>query len=289
MVHQIECNIVAGKFTYDQIEEAREIYKNWLDPGREPREKIQKDIKDKLFLPKLKNWFLLIFIPWLIIFYFKNLGLGLIYLWLRWEREYKTFKIRNPLSFAISAILYPYIIVSLVVKWFKRLEKRTSFEAELRSREEKLFRLFSKDEMTEIKKLAEKLTKKEWQNYLSGLGLEKKHSFASALLVTLILSLFSGNIFFLLANDLALNKDVSGRDSRQIIIVNDISPPNSPNLTQNNQTSDIFDSFIEENPIFILMDYQKKILRKILEIFFVIFVLTKKIEKIPLVNVVYSS
>lgn len=279
LVHKMHVNICAGYFSNYQVEVAREKYEKHIDPIRPGREEVKKKIDEGTFWSDLGNLILLIFLPWFWAFYLKNFFLGLFYLCTRWEKEYNTFKIKNPFSFCIAVLLYPYVIGRLFVGWLKKSGKYLTLEANLRMRKEKFFSLLSENEVLKIRKFVKNnLSQKDWQLYLNGQGLVVRRSFAQALLATLLLSVFSATIFKLSAQTLS-----TGISTDYQIEVEAKTNDFPSFMDCQKIVKGAFDDACEIF-IFLFELFEKNFSRVFTKLVFRFFILTRKIEHIPLVN-----
>lgn len=127
---------------------------------------------------------------WLFGQYKKNfiLALILLLLWLIESRKGK-FSFRNPFTFLLLLIFYPITLAYFVYAWVKIKAKELYAEAEIRRTKQNLFSILSKDEIDKIRQFAQsKISAKKWRGSLvSGSGIFFRHSFATALTVTIIL------------------------------------------------------------------------------------------------------
>jgi hypothetical protein len=180
-----------GHYTSRQIEAARDKYKDFIDPGREGREQITTNLAQHTFWPKVKKSCLSL-ARWIALLYCKNLLLAFIWLLLWWYKEYQTFKVRNPLSFTISALFYPYVIGKIIYQWFKLGLFSFYTEVELRRTKDKFFTLLSRDEINEIRRFAKSGFGRKLFIHRLRLGRKEfQRSFGSAVVATLLLSFVS--------------------------------------------------------------------------------------------------
>lgn len=166
-------------YTDKDIEKAREAYKDFIDPARESREEVRVHLKAMGW--GILNWF------WLL--YLKTLPLVFV-LFLLWVKEeqgyYKKFLLPKPLGFSLLLIFYPAVIGYYIFRALRDDGRRMYVETELR-RTKNLFSHISEEEQEKIEAFTKGyLSLSEWRRQLCELGLKPRHSFAAALLVTLV-------------------------------------------------------------------------------------------------------
>ena len=86
---------------------------------------------------------------WCFNWYISSLWLA-FFLFLAWRYEaddYSKLRLRNPVSFTISLVLYPFVIGYNIRKWFRRVHA----EVEIRRGKDKIFSLLSEDEISSIR------------------------------------------------------------------------------------------------------------------------------------------
>lgn len=156
-----------------------------LHPGLKEKEerRLEESKKVIFWLNHIK-----IFLFWILKQYTKNLIIAFILLWIWWYEEKKTLRIKNPLSFLFCLIIYPVIIIKKLKDKLKNQTKDLIVITKYRQQQINLFSLFSKDEINEIRKLA--LVE---PGHPSGEMI--RHSFLSALTVTLFLTIFSNQAY----------------------------------------------------------------------------------------------
>lgn len=173
-------NLRKNLFSRQDIDKARELYKEKRDPGSLAREQLKLEMAKKNFWPDLLSW--------LLHFYLKNLPLAFI-LFLLWRyKEKGTLKISNPFSLLISTLFYP-IVIGLVV--YEALSEKSRYylaEAELRRTKKKMFAILSPDEIEDLRRFAKSrgLTMDDWRNYLGNQGLRPQGILVSSLIVTIL-------------------------------------------------------------------------------------------------------
>lgn len=211
----------------NRLENARDKHLETVDPGYKQR---QEESLARTKEPGYWSGLLLKLLKFLGKFYWKNLWLAFVLLWVWWYQEKKKIKVDNPLSFIFCLIIYPVVIIRT---WRKILSEGTRFWAmtvELRSREMNLFSLFSQDEIAELKKLAKSNIKlSEFRKNLDQAGLIRRHSLVSAMTIT--------SIFLLLPKISDAKNDFQiissfGDSTREICLL-----INSPPVSDINQTS----------------------------------------------------
>jgi hypothetical protein len=182
-----QLSINRGPFKERDIEIAREKYKSFIDPGRIPREEIQKDLKSL-------GWRGILF--WLLWLYLKTMPLILIlyFIWMRDERraigDYGSFRFPKPGKFLLLLVGYPFVFGYRVIRWWIVTSREAVAEAELR-RSNRLFAYISEKDLEKIKRFAKSnLSFSQWRGQLRELGFKPRHSLASALLVTLMFMFF---------------------------------------------------------------------------------------------------
>lgn len=161
-----------------------EDYKEFIDPGRVPREKTFNELKSlgwqKIFI-------------WLLFVYLKVMPFAFI-LFLIWATEIwedEKLHFPKPFRFLLLLIFYPIIIVWVLIKNLKREARDYLAEAEYRRTKQNLFSCLSEQEIQKIKDFkASTLSISIWWKQLTDLGLKPKHCLASALIVTLLINFF---------------------------------------------------------------------------------------------------
>jgi len=173
-------NINAGLYSNEDVDLARNIFKEKTDPGSVARESLRIETSKRTFWPSVTNW--------LWHFYLKNLPLAFILFMLWWYKQKETFKLTNPFSFIIALIFYP-IIIGLVI--YEALNEKGRYylaEAELRRTKSKMFSILSKDELEDLRRFAKSrgLTLDDWRNYLGNQGFKPQGILISSLVVTIL-------------------------------------------------------------------------------------------------------
>jgi len=141
-------------------------------------------------------WFNLFttFLLWILKQYLKNFIPALILLWIWWYQEKKTLIIKNPLSFMFCLIIYPFVIIK---NWIDKLNNQARYllmTVEYRSRQLDLFSLFSENEIKEIRRLAQSdISLGDYRKLLEKSGLTVKHSFITAMTITILIIVLGGN------------------------------------------------------------------------------------------------
>ncbi|MFA5155317.1 MAG: hypothetical protein WC453_02685 [Patescibacteria group bacterium] len=126
--------------------------------------------------------------------YLKNLpwALLMMLIWLKEENaeQNKQLRLRSPLSFLISLILYPIFFTVVFIQKFKSIGRGFLAAASIQQTKEKFFSLLSPDELTAIRQFAKSNIKLQtFRQSLVAEGLVSRRSFALASL-SLILCLF---------------------------------------------------------------------------------------------------
>ncbi len=160
---------------------------------------------DKPQAPPIPNGVMLSsFIAWLLRFYLQGLPVAfvLFLIWkitlkkdfdeeFRWDTEKPQMYFGiAPFSFLVSLLLWPIV---LGIDMYNKFEE-TLRRADVVSRRGKLLSLFSKQE-EQLFELGKKMTRIEFRTYLDSIGVVQKHSFTSALLVTLFLIIVPTSMF----------------------------------------------------------------------------------------------
>ena len=173
-------NMRKGLFSDYDITAARTKYKEKMDPGSIAREELKRDMQEKTFWPNLRNW--------LWHFYLVNLPLAFLMFLVWWYQEKKSFKISNPLSFALALIFYPIIITLVIREALSEKSRYFMAEAELRRIKKKMFSMLSKNELEDIRRFATSrgLTLTDWRGYLGNQGLKPQGILISSLVVTIL-------------------------------------------------------------------------------------------------------
>ncbi len=125
---------------------------------------------------------------WLLRFYLRGFPVAFI-LFLIWKFQTRK-KFFAPASFLFSLIVWPIVLSIDIYNKFEEALVR----ADVVSRRGKLLSLFSKQE-EQLFELGKKMTRVEFRTYLDSIGMVQKHSFASALLVTLFLIIIPASLF----------------------------------------------------------------------------------------------
>lgn len=127
---------------------------------------------------------------WWFGWYLKSLGLALV-LFLIWqyeESDYEKIQLRNPVSFMVALLLYPFVII-------RRIRRRWHAEYEVRRRKEKLFSLLSRDEIALVKNFAKSnLSLKQFRQDLSLKGYVPKYSFIVVLFAMIFMAFVPSRI-----------------------------------------------------------------------------------------------
>jgi len=180
LVCLLDSNCDKGFFTSDDVSRAAQVYKERIDPQREPREKLKKEMAKEGFWPKTFKA--------LFHFYLNNLPLA-FFLFAFWYYEKNgNFKTNNPFSFIISVIFYPIILLKMIYFYEEEHSRYYLAEAELRRTKDKMFSYLSKNEIEDIKRFAKNrgITLSDWKQYLSDQGLKPQGFLISSLIVTLL-------------------------------------------------------------------------------------------------------
>lgn len=153
------------------------------------------------------NWWPEVVVPllvWFFNFYVRGFPFALI-LFIIWKLKMKqdfdyAFKWEEkkpqhyfgiaPTSFLFSLLLWPIVLGIDIGNRFQEMLRR----ADVVSRRASLFTLFSKQD-ERLVQLGKRMNRKEFREHLDSLGMIQKHSFASALIVTLFLVIIPQSLF----------------------------------------------------------------------------------------------
>ncbi|OGI25105.1 MAG: hypothetical protein A3J76_02670 [Candidatus Moranbacteria bacterium RBG_13_45_13] len=123
---------------------------------------------------------------WFMYFRYMFLSAILFFLWVQERHRKDELVLPNPLSFILITAFYPIVIGHHIFRWFRREGRSIIAEAEIR-RMNRLYAYISPEDLERIKLFAKSnLSLAHWRQQLSGFGLKPRHSFAAALLVSLI-------------------------------------------------------------------------------------------------------
>lgn len=127
----------------------------------------------------IRNWWLnlyLTILPWAFI---------LFLIWGYEGSDLKKIRVKNPLNFLLSLALYPLVIFIAVRAWWINIGRHVAASVEVRRTKEKMFSLFSQDEIALVKQFAKsRISLKEFR-VLHGKSLQ--HGFTIALVFTIFL------------------------------------------------------------------------------------------------------
>lgn len=163
---------------YNELEKAKQEYKDFMDPGRESRE-------ETFLLIKKMGWAGVA--KWVLFWYLKLLPLAFV-LFIVWAFENaQGLRFPKPGRLILITLAYPFFIARVLLKWLKKEGRDFLVEAELRRTKQRLFTYFSENEIRKIREFgASMLPLNLWRKRLASLGLRPRHSLAAALAVTLI-------------------------------------------------------------------------------------------------------
>jgi len=215
--------------TADEITAAVLEFRPKIDPGYDSREEAFGEIK-KAGWSGVFNWFggsYIYLLPWVFL---------LFVIWAFEGSDSKKTFFKNPFGFVISLAIYPLVIIYLVVKWFRLMERQVRITTELRRTKEKIFCVLSDDEILKIKNFAQSsLPILTWRKQLRIEGKGPQHSFVGVLLVT-VLFMVVGNSLLQAAENYSLSKEVTIAQS----LVKNASPPGSIFSDTNLVAEDMF-------------------------------------------------
>lgn len=160
--------------TAEEIEVARDKYKERIDPGREARKEFQENTS-QLGWGGVAAWLFstyLYFLPWIF---------GLFLIW-AYEMSKKKFFLSNPLSFLLGTAFYP---LTLGYMFFRRIRG----EVEIRRSKEKIFSLLSEDELRAVGEFVKtRISLSDLKKSAFGRRkIQYRHAFATALCVTVVM------------------------------------------------------------------------------------------------------
>ncbi len=130
-------------------------------------------------------------------FYLKNMPLALILLFFWWYQDHETWRIKNPGSFLLVLLFYPYFIIR---KWRRQLReggREFAMAIELKRRQADIFSLFSEDEMADIKRFAKSNLKiKDYKQYLDNQGLLRQNALTPVVVLAAALIILPASITY---------------------------------------------------------------------------------------------
>lgn len=166
----------------EKIAAAQKEYDAVMDPGKEARlAKSRQEWQDGTTIKSILSWI------WE--FYCKNFPLAALLLYLWWVDEKKKWRLNNPLSFFICLLIYPYTIIRVWIKKLDRDRKEWAMEISFRQTQKTIFTLVSDNEMAVIRRFAAKSNVADYKGYLRSRGLNPRHAFLPAMMVTTVLLL----------------------------------------------------------------------------------------------------
>ncbi|MFA5131559.1 MAG: hypothetical protein WC467_04020 [Patescibacteria group bacterium] len=226
-------NLKKGFFDNKDVDAARSVYKEKIDPGSEEREKLKVEMTKKYFWPNVRIW--------LWHFYLKNLPLAFILFLFWWYQEKNNLKISNPLSFVISLIFYPLTIALVIREALSEKSRYYLAEAELRRTKKKMFSMLSTNEVDDLRRFAKSrgISLKDWKAYLQNQELEAQHLLVPSLLVTLFLVSIP-RVSFSQESSPSLSSSIF---MTQVLTINAEAPPNEKFQTENISQSKDFSAF----------------------------------------------
>ncbi len=150
----------------------------------------EKEKKTKV-LAETFSWTTSVLMPvlyWMLRVYLRGLPFAFM-LFLIWKLNRKK-EFLAPVSFLFSIIVWPIVLGIDIRNRFNQV----LMGADVVSRRNSLFTLFSKQEQ-QLLEFGKRMTTIEFGEHLDSLGMERKHSFASALCVTLFLIIIPASLF----------------------------------------------------------------------------------------------
>lgn len=172
-----------------RVDDSSDKYEEALNPGITQRRQ-EFNLQSKTLNYWLNSFSTILL--WLLNQYLKNLLPAFLLLWIWWYQEKKTLKIINPLSFIFCLIIYPVIIIGT---WKQKINQQARYlimTVDYRQRQRNLFALFSENEIQELKRFARSnISIQKCRQNLNADNQIVRHSFFSALVVTVILIVFS--------------------------------------------------------------------------------------------------
>ena len=170
------------------LEKAREDYKEFIDPAREPREKARAEMITLGPIGILK-WFAKLYLailPWA--FFWLLVVVYQIYDEERWEKK-RQFLFPNPWRFVLLLVFYPVFFVWNIWKFVKKESEHFVARAELQRTKRNLFGSLSEKDLQRLKNFRENnLGLSVWRQQLKTLGLKPRHGLAAAMAATLMIS-----------------------------------------------------------------------------------------------------
>lgn len=145
---------------------------------------LTKKHRSQLSWKKVSAW------AWNVYLYSLPLALLLFLVWLYEANEYRSVRLRNPLSFLLCLCLYPLVIGYNIAKWWIRMTSEALAEIEIRRGKDRIFSLLSKDEIALVKNFAKSNSSlKQFRQELRLKGYVPKYAFVSVLFAMIIMSI----------------------------------------------------------------------------------------------------
>ncbi|MCX6762968.1 MAG: hypothetical protein NT093_04290 [Candidatus Moranbacteria bacterium] len=162
----------------DDLNRAVNDYKEFVDPGREPRDRFRADVF-RLGFRGVVLWFFLL--------YLKTMPVAFV-LFLVWIKEEQgKLSVPRPINFLLLLIIYPVVLIKRLWHKMKQSGREIYVEAELRRTKKQLFTYLSDEELTRVKSFARSnLSFSHWKMQLAKTGLRPRHGLVLALVVTFV-------------------------------------------------------------------------------------------------------
>ena len=208
-----------------KLSEARDKSQEAVNPGQ-----MQQHQKFRARYQADGFWWSVIvdILTWLFGFYWKNMPLAFMLLWIWWYQDKNRVSINNPLSFLICLFLYPIVIGRAWHKILKEGKRSLAMQIEFKRRQSDIFSLISKDELKIIHRFAQSHTGvRDYQHELNDRRLTRHHALIPFLLVTIVL---------MVSNETLLATS-SGTTSTSVEITVNMPPGISPHHYQVNDTT----------------------------------------------------
>jgi len=187
-LQQIGRKNLKTKKDWAALEKAREEYKEFIDPAREPREKARAEMitLGPIGIVKWLVKLYLVILPWA--FFWLLVVAYQIYDDDRWEKK-RQFLFPNPWRFVLLLIFYPVFFIWNIWVTMKKESINFVARAEIRRTKINLFGSLSKEELQRLKNFRENnLSLSVWRQQLKALGLKPRHGLAAAMAATLLIS-----------------------------------------------------------------------------------------------------
>lgn len=235
-----------------RITKAQDLFFEVTDPERSKR---RQDFQAKIRTSSYWSNIFLSFYKSLRELYLKNIWLAFLLFWLWWYEDRKKIRINNPLSFLFCLVIYPIVIARVLIKAISQKSRYFSMSIELRRREKNLFSLFSENEISQIKALAQSnISLSDYRYQLNKQGSVYQHALLPTIIVTCLMILLP----FYLPSQSLLSLD-NLEDCVKEVSVSANSPPNlyQNDFSVNDSQPDLISMgvIIETNIIYLIRSY----------------------------------